>query len=87
MKINSTTNTGPIGPPVGPVSKPTRVKSQDDGTSFQQTEVLRGALADTPSVRPEVVARAQQLINDNQYPPTSVVDSISNLFAEALQGR
>lgn len=85
MKIDSTSNSGPIGTPVGQLSTPARVSAADNRTSFQQTEVLNGAMADVPNVRPEAVARAQQLIHDRSYPSTQVIHDIGRLLVEALQ--
>jgi hypothetical protein len=70
---------------VSQVSTPGRVNSTDDQTSFRQTEVLSGALADISSVRPEAVARAQQLIRDSSYPSPQVIRNFSRLLAAALQ--
>lgn len=85
MKIDSTTNSGPIGTPLGQVSSPARVNATDDGTGFQQTELINGAMADVPNVRPEAVARAQQLIQDSSYPSPQVLDDIGRVFVVGLQ--
>ncbi len=70
---------------MGQLSTPARVSAADNRTSFQQTEVLNGAMADVPNVRPEAVARAQQLIHDRSYPSTQVIHDIGRLLVEALQ--
>jgi hypothetical protein len=85
MKIDATTNSGPIGTPVGQVTTPARVNATDNPTNFQQTDVLNGAMADVPNVRPEAVARAQQLIHDSSYPSPQVIHDVSRLFVAALQ--
>ena len=85
MKIDSTRDLGPIGTPVGQVSTPARANAADDRTSFQQTDVLNGAMADVPNVRPEAVARAQQLIHDSSYPSPQNIHDISRMLAAALQ--
>lgn len=85
MKIDSTTNLGPIGTPVGQISTPARASATDDGTNFQQTEVLNGAMADVPTVRPEAVVAAHQLIRDSSYPSPQVIHDLSRVLAAALQ--
>jgi len=87
MRIDSTTSSGPIGTPVNPVSTPKRVKAPEHQPGFQQTEGLNGALASVFNVRPEAVARAQQLIHDSDYPPAHVIRDISRLLVAAQQGR
>ena len=87
MKIDSTSNSGPIGTPVGQVTTPARVNATNDRTGFEQTEVLNGAMVDVPDVRTEAVARAQQLIHDSSYPSTRIIDDVSRLLAAALQGQ
>jgi len=87
MKIDSTSNSRPLGTPVGQVSTPARLTATADRTSFQQTDVLNGALADIPNSRPEAVARAQQLIHDSGFPSPQVIHDISRLLVAALQDR
>ena len=87
MKIDSTTNSAPIGMPGGQLSTPARVNATDDRTGFQQTEALNGAIADVPNVRPEAVARAQQMIQDSNYPSPQVVNDVGRLLAAALQNQ
>jgi hypothetical protein len=70
---------------VGPVSTPARINATNDRTTFQQPEVLTGAMADVPNVRPEAVARAQQLIQDSSYPSTQVIQNVGRLLVAALQ--
>lgn len=70
---------------MGQISTPARVTATDDRASFQQTDVLNGAMADVPNVRPEAVARAQQLIQDGGYPSTQITHDIGRLLAAALR--
>lgn len=84
MKIDSTTNSGPIGTPDGQISRTARVNATDDGTSFSQTEVLNDTMADVPNVRPEAVARAQQLIQDSSYPSPQVIHDVGRVLVAAL---
>jgi len=38
------------------------------------------ALRSTPEIRPEVVARGKELLNDPNYPSKEIVDSIAKLI-------
>ena len=73
--------------PAGQISTLACVNSADDRTNFQQTDVLNGAMADVPDVRPEAVARAQQLIHDRSYPSAQVIHDVSGFLVAALQDR
>jgi hypothetical protein len=42
---------------------------------------LQTALAATPEIRPEVVARIEKLAVDLNYPPREIIDRIANLIA------
>jgi len=85
MKNDSTSNSGPIETPMGQVSARARVSTTDHLTSLQQTEVLDGAMVSVPNVRPEAVARAQQLIGDSSYPSSQIIHDVGRLLAAALQ--
>ena len=41
---------------------------------------ILGALRDQPEIRPEVVARGKELLNDPNYPSKEIVDSIAKLI-------
>jgi hypothetical protein len=71
---------------VSQVSTPARVNVTDDRTGFQQTEMLNSTLGDVPNVRPEAVARAQQLIHDSGYPSPQIIHDVGQLFVAALSG-
>jgi hypothetical protein len=55
------------------------------GESFStaQTEALRQALARTPEIRPEMVARGQTLAADPDYPSPAVIRQISGLIVNS----
>ena len=52
-----------------------------DSAAFGNVEALNEELRATPCVRPEVVAQAQQLISDVNYPPPQIIEGIANLCA------
>ena len=43
---------------------------------------LRAALAATPEIRPEVVARGKELASDVNYPPRAIIEDLAKLFQE-----
>ena len=49
--------------------------------SFQNSDALDNSLQSTPDIRPEVVARAKQLVSTTIYPPPRVIRQISTLLA------
>jgi len=42
---------------------------------------LKAALANTPAVRPEVIARASALAVDPAYPPLAIIEKIAIMIA------
>jgi hypothetical protein len=48
--------------------------------------MLNSTLGDVPNVRPEAVARAQQLIHDSGYPSPQIIHDVGQLFVAALSG-
>ncbi len=56
-----------------------------DTAHFSAAESVDKALEAAPDVRPEEVARAQQLIASVKYPPMELIDGISHLIAEQQQ--
>lgn len=55
-----------------------------DGASFDRSAALERALAATQEVRPQVVERARQLIEDTSYPPAEAINRIANLLGMNL---
>ena len=54
-----------------------------ESLSTEQTEALRQALARTPEIRPEMVARGQALAADPGYPPPAIIRQISGLIVNS----
>jgi len=81
MEVNLNSNLTPVPRPNGPQSTAKRAPEASDDTHFVQAEALDKALSNTPEVRPEVVARAKQLIADVNYPPTETMHKLANLLA------
>lgn len=47
--------------------------------STDQADQLKASLAQSPEVRPEVVARGKALAADPNYPPASVIGGLASL--------
>jgi hypothetical protein len=60
--------------------KPDHARTEDT-LSNASAVGLQTALAATPEIRPEVVARAAKLAVDLNYPPREIIDRIANLIA------
>jgi hypothetical protein len=61
--------------PTGPVH---------DREAFDNLDALRNEMDAIPVVRPEAVARGQELLSAVQYPPDKTIQSIANLLAMKL---
>ena len=57
-----------------------------DTASLSSAGELTQALAQTPEVRSEEVARATALVQDTSYPPQVLIQKLSVLFAGKLLG-
>jgi hypothetical protein len=62
-------------------------KAVSSRAAFTNSAALERALKDLPDARPEVVARARQLVNDPHYPPAVVIHKISMLIGAGLKSR
>lgn len=60
-------------------AKPQRPTDTDRLSSTSQ-DLLASALAEDPEIRPEVVARAQKLVVDANYPPKEIIRQLSELL-------
>jgi hypothetical protein len=54
-----------------------------DHFSRVNSEALQTALAKTPEIRPDVVARGQRLLVDMNYPPRAIIEGLAKLFANS----
>jgi hypothetical protein len=52
-----------------------------DGVELNHARALEQALARLPDVRPEAVARGEQLVSSSSYPPPEIIRRISSLLA------
>jgi hypothetical protein len=72
----------PSLPPSGDVSaRPKRANASDSAAKDQlysgASAHIKAALAQHPEIRTEVVERARVLVDDPEYPPQGVIDSIA----------
>lgn len=58
-----------------------------DVASFPNANALNKALAQTPDIRADRVARARELIKQPDYPPAEMVRKIGELLAGHLSGQ
>lgn len=84
MEINSNLKAGPLGDRIAPL-RSTAAASAANSAIFDGAAALETGLKETPAVRPEVVARARELISDPSYPPQEMVRKISLLLAMHLE--
>ena len=55
------------------------VRTQEDFNPTQNTKMLE-MLHNQPEIRPEVLAKAQQMVADPNYPPTNVIANLAKMF-------
>ena len=84
MEINSNLKAEPLGGRMPPVRSSAAV-SQANNALFDGAAKLEMGLKETPAVRPDVVARARELISDPSYPPQEMVRKISLLLAMHME--
>jgi hypothetical protein len=77
LNINSA---GAINIPA-PQPKVTKHSEGIDATEFSGATALDQSLNDTPGIRPEVVARARELVSQPKYPPAEAIRKIAKLLA------
>jgi hypothetical protein len=61
--------------PIGPV------RNQE---AFENLDTLKREMDAIPVVRPEAVARGQELLSDVHYPPEQTIRSLATLFAMTM---
>ena len=66
-------------------TKPRPAAAGSDTASFTRVAALDEALHATPTMRPEAVARAKELISDVLYPPADTINGIATLLALKLE--
>ncbi|MBI3415588.1 MAG: hypothetical protein HY043_09770 [Verrucomicrobia bacterium] len=80
MKIDPNTNVGRVDQPSVRLSAQAAVRPAEGGTDFDQTSALNQALAQSPAVRADEVARAKELVKDPGYPPPYAMTRIAKLL-------
>jgi hypothetical protein len=59
---------------------PAQKNTTTERLSASSQETLQAVLREQPEVRPEVVARGQQLLVDANYPPREIIRQLSELL-------
>jgi hypothetical protein len=81
MQVNLNLNSaGAVGPTTSPPRK-NKASQGSDAAEFSGAAALDQSLKSTPGVRPEVVARARELIVQPDYPPAETMRKIATLLA------
>ncbi len=81
MEISFNTSKIPNPAAQQSVARPDASSAPQTDASFTHSQALSDSLKEIPLVRPEKVERARKLLADVKYPPTDVLDRISNLLA------
>ena len=84
MEISLNLNTGRIEGAGVSRPSPQAAQAPADTVDLSRAAALEEAFHNTPEVRPEVVARARELIRDPVYPPEETIRRISHLVAANL---
>ena len=85
MQVNPSHQNDPVGQTEFVKRPATSPKSAADEASFDSSKALNRSLSLVPDVRPDVVARARQLIADVNYPPEVAINKISDLLAMKIR--
>lgn len=81
MEIKANNNIDPIARAMANPVKAATPKTATDAAAFEHANSLEQALRSSPDARPEVVARAKELIGDVTYPPQETIQQIATLIA------
>jgi hypothetical protein len=80
-------NTGPSQPATRQNSiqpSDNNIQTSDTTMSIGRTQALEQTLQDTPQIRPEMVARANALVADDNYPSDETLNQMAGLLANHL---
>ncbi len=84
IKTNNSASSRPVIPPAPVAASARAVDVHTDAAEFSRTNAINQAMSSEPASRPEEVARAKQLVADNNYPPPVVIGRITKLLAIKL---
>ena len=63
-----------------PATSPAAESVPSDQLSSANTDALRTALGNTPEIRPDVVARGQELSKWESYPPLEIINRLAEMI-------
>lgn len=66
--------------------EPAQSATAASAMSFDNTEALEQTLKQTPTVRPDAVARATALMSDPNYPSNEVLDRVATVLSQNITG-
>ncbi len=88
MEISSNYNLNGVQDTVTPQTakggRAGRSNGDQDQVTLTNSNALQQAFENTPASRPDVVARARQLIADPDYPGAEVTGRVSQLLADSI---
>lgn len=85
MEIKPNNNVEPVTRAWAAPTRASAARAGTDSAAFEHAQALEQALQTAPAVRPEMVARARQLISDVKYPPDETIRQIATLLALSLE--
>jgi hypothetical protein len=69
--------------PTTPRKPSTAPAAATDNLSTSSLDRLKAALAATPEIRPEMVARGTKLALDPNYPPLEIIEDVARIIVES----
>jgi hypothetical protein len=86
MEVKLNNSASPVSQVLARVIKSAKTQPSEAVASFARSDALNRTLAATPDVRPDVVARARQLVAQPAYPPKDVLERIARLISSEISG-
>jgi hypothetical protein len=87
MEVKLNANLGAVARSIARPIRTTPTGPAAADASFGSAEALDTQLRGTPDVRPEAVARAQQLIGNPKYPGDETIQRLANLLVSHLDSK
>lgn len=81
MEIKFNSEISSVSRATGTAAKSGQVTPAGQEAAFDNTDALNQALATTPDIRPDEVARVKSVFSDEHYPPLEMMHKIACLLA------
>lgn len=85
-RTNGPAATSGVEAPLKGAAATKQPRLEPDNASLNQSQALDLALQQTEAARPEKVAEARALLNDDAYPSSAVIEQVASLLADQLGG-